>query len=124
GEPNGVIQPSPIPSKKGTPANEKDKGKDKPLESLENKPPEKVVIHDNYPDQTITIGGNLSIECRSGLIEILHKHADAFAWTSANMTGILCFIAEHELKTYLNIESRVQRKRSIAPDRRKVRYPT
>ncbi|GJW16331.1 reverse transcriptase domain-containing protein [Tanacetum coccineum] len=62
----------------------------------------------------------INLPRRSGLIEILHKHADAFAWTSANMTGILCFIAEHELKTYLNIESRVQRKRSIAPDRRKV----
>ncbi|GJU59297.1 reverse transcriptase domain-containing protein [Tanacetum coccineum] len=36
------------------------------------------------------------------------------------MTGIPRFIAEHELKTYPHIEPRVQRKRSIAPDRRKV----
>ncbi|GJV51129.1 hypothetical protein Tco_1446870 [Tanacetum coccineum] len=96
-------------------------GKDKhPEGPLESKPLEKVVIHDDYPDQTITIGGNLSAEYRSKLIEILRKHADAFAWTPADMTEIPRFIAEHELKTYPHIESRVQRKQSIAPDRRKV----
>ncbi|GJW36855.1 reverse transcriptase domain-containing protein [Tanacetum coccineum] len=36
------------------------------------------------------------------------------------MTGIPRFVAEHELKTYPHIEPRVQRKRSIAPDRRNV----
>nr|GEV37306.1 reverse transcriptase domain-containing protein [Tanacetum cinerariifolium] len=42
GEHAGIIQPSPIPSKKGTPVDEKDKGKDEPLEkSLESKHPEK-----------------------------------------------------------------------------------
>ncbi|GKE02855.1 hypothetical protein Tco_1390838 [Tanacetum coccineum] len=36
------------------------------------------------------------------------------------MTGIPRFIAEHELKTYPHIEPRVQRKQSMALDRRKV----
>ncbi|GKB49211.1 reverse transcriptase domain-containing protein [Tanacetum coccineum] len=36
------------------------------------------------------------------------------------MTGIPRFIAEQELKTYPHIEPRVQRKQSIAPDRRKI----
>ncbi|GJZ16649.1 reverse transcriptase domain-containing protein [Tanacetum coccineum] len=40
--------------------------------------------------------------------------------TLADMTRIPRFIAEHELKTYPHIEPRVQRKRSIAPERRKV----
>ncbi|GJR03620.1 hypothetical protein Tco_0526604 [Tanacetum coccineum] len=121
GELDGTIQPSPIPSKKDTQTDEKDKGKDEPLEkSLESKPPEKVVIHDDYPDQTIIIRGNLSAECRSRLIEILRKHADAFAWTLTDMTGIPRFIADYELKTYPHIEPRVQRKRSKALDRRKV----
>nr|GEZ61646.1 reverse transcriptase domain-containing protein [Tanacetum cinerariifolium] len=48
------------------------------------------------------------------------KGEDAFAWVPANMTGIPRFVAEHELKTYSHIEPRVQRKRSITPDRRKV----
>nr|GEY51544.1 reverse transcriptase domain-containing protein [Tanacetum cinerariifolium] len=83
-------------------------------------PPKKVVIHDDYPHQTIIIGGNLSAECRSGLVEILRKHVDAFAWTPADMTEIPRFITEHELKTYPYIKLRVQRKRSIALDIRKT----
>ncbi|GJX84529.1 reverse transcriptase domain-containing protein [Tanacetum coccineum] len=90
GDPEGTAQPPPSPPRK------------------------------DYPDQTITIGGNLSAEYRSGLIEILWKHADAFAWTPADMTGIPRFIAEHKLKTYPHIEPRVQKKQSIASDKRKV----
>ncbi|GJW68749.1 hypothetical protein Tco_0123173 [Tanacetum coccineum] len=120
-EPDGTIQLSPIPSTKDTQTDEKGRGKGEPLEkSLEDKPHVKVVIHDDYPDQTIIIRGNLSTECRSELVKILRNHTDAFAWTPADMTEIPRFIAEHELKTYPHIEPRVQRKRSIAPVRRKV----
>ncbi|GKC73405.1 hypothetical protein Tco_1119288, partial [Tanacetum coccineum] len=99
----------------------KEREKDElPKAPNESKPPEKVIIHDGHSDQTVTIGGNLTTKCRTGLIEILRNHADAFAWTPTDMTGIPRFIAEHELKTYPHIEPRVQRKRSIAPDRRKV----
>ncbi|GJT98258.1 hypothetical protein Tco_1093776 [Tanacetum coccineum] len=99
----------------------KDKERDKlPKAPNENKPPEKVVIHDGYPDHTITIGRNLTTECRTGLMEILCKYIDAFAWTLVDMTGIPRLIAQHELKTYPHIEPRVQRKRSIASDKRKV----
>ncbi|GJR21343.1 hypothetical protein Tco_0969870 [Tanacetum coccineum] len=100
-EPDGTIQPSPIPSKKDAQTNEKGGGKDKPLgKSLEYKPPKKVVIHDDYPNQTIIIGGNLSAEYRAGLIKILRKHADAFAWTPADMTGIPRLIAEHDISSH------------------------
>ncbi|GJW37527.1 hypothetical protein Tco_0060447 [Tanacetum coccineum] len=119
-EPDDTIQPSPILSK-DTQTNEKGMGKGELHEkSLEDRHPKKVVIHDDYPYQTIIIGGKLSLECRSGLIEILRKHADAFALTPADMTVIPYFVTEHELKTYPHIELRVQRKRSIAPDRRKI----
>nr|GEV45994.1 reverse transcriptase domain-containing protein [Tanacetum cinerariifolium] len=121
GEPKDTIQPPPILSEENTQTDEKDDGNDESLEkSLESKPPEKVVIHNDYLDQTIIIGGNLSTECRSKLTEMLRKHADAFAWTLTDMTRIPCFVTEHELKTYPHIEPRVQRKRSIAPDRKKV----
>nr|GEX79782.1 reverse transcriptase domain-containing protein [Tanacetum cinerariifolium] len=60
------------PPEKDTQTDEKVKGKYEHLERPpESKPPEKVVIHDNHPDQTVTIKGNLSVKCRSGLIEIL-----------------------------------------------------
>nr|GEV33460.1 reverse transcriptase domain-containing protein [Tanacetum cinerariifolium] len=119
-EPDDVIQPPPIPPKKDT-RTDKNEGKDESLEnSIGSKPLEKVVIHNDYLDQTITIRGNLSAECKSILVEMLCKHADAFTWTPAYMTRIPRFIAEHELKTYPHIEPRVQRKRSIALDRRKA----
>ncbi|GJV56742.1 hypothetical protein Tco_1457747 [Tanacetum coccineum] len=104
-----------------TQTDEEIEGKDEhPERPVESKSMEKVVIHDDYPDQTVTIRENLSAECRFRLIEILRKQADAFSWTLADMTGILHVIAEHELKTYPHIETRVQMKWSIAPDRRKV----
>nr|GEU92170.1 putative Gag-Pol precursor [Tanacetum cinerariifolium] len=100
GEPDDTIQPPPSPLKKDTQTDEKVEGNDKHLERpLESKPPEKVVIHGEHPDQTVTTGGNFSIKY---------------------MTGIPHFIVEHELKTYHHIEPRVQRKRSITPDKRKV----
>ncbi|GKC01638.1 reverse transcriptase domain-containing protein, partial [Tanacetum coccineum] len=121
GDPEGTTQPPPSPPRKDTQTDEKIKGKGEHREGpLESKPLEKVVIYDDYPDQTITIGGNLSAEYRSELIEILRKHTNDFAWTLTDMTRIHRFIAEHELKTYPHIEPRVQRKRSIAPDKRKV----
>ncbi|GJW67227.1 reverse transcriptase domain-containing protein [Tanacetum coccineum] len=96
GEPDDTIQLPPSPPKKDTQTNEKVEGKDEHLERpLENKPP-------------------------SELIEILRKYADDFAWTPADMIGIPHFIAEHKLKTYPHIELMVKRKRSIAPNIRKV----
>ncbi|GJR48215.1 reverse transcriptase domain-containing protein [Tanacetum coccineum] len=51
----------------------------------------------------------------------MRKHADAFAWILADLTGIPHFVVEHQLKTYPHIEPRVQKKRSLALDKRK--YP-
>nr|GFA78287.1 reverse transcriptase domain-containing protein [Tanacetum cinerariifolium] len=77
----------------------KDKEKDElPKVPNEKKPLEKVVIHNGHPDQTVTIRGNLTTECRTGLIKILHKYADAFGLTPTDMTGIPRLIAEHEIK--------------------------
>nr|GEW23518.1 reverse transcriptase domain-containing protein [Tanacetum cinerariifolium] len=121
GEPDDIIQPSLISSRKYTPAGEKDKGEDESLEKLSgSRPPEKVVIHDGYPNQTITIGGSLTAEYRSRLIKMLRKDGDAFAWTPTDMIGIPRFVAEHEPQTYPHIEPRVQRKLSITLDKRKV----
>ncbi|GJZ63891.1 hypothetical protein Tco_0620312 [Tanacetum coccineum] len=95
GEPEDTVQPPPSPPEKDTQIDEKIEGKDKHLERpLESKLRE-VVIPRRYPDQTITIRGTY-------------------------MTGIPRSIAEHELKTYPYIEPRMLRKRSIAPNKRRV----
>nr|GEU56253.1 hypothetical protein [Tanacetum cinerariifolium] len=94
------------PDSEGTISMGREESQGHPEGPLKNKPLEKVVIHDDYPDQTITIGGNMSADYRFGLIEILRKHANAFAWTLEDMTKISRSIAEHELKTYPHIEPR------------------
>ncbi|GJZ32513.1 putative nucleotidyltransferase, ribonuclease H [Tanacetum coccineum] len=96
-----------------------DKGR-KPLKSSVE---EKIVINDNYLEQLVTIGGCLSAECRNALIHTLRKNVDIFAWTPADMTGIPRAITEHSLDTYPHIEPKVQKNRSITPDRRKVANP-
>ncbi|GJS87747.1 hypothetical protein Tco_0770383 [Tanacetum coccineum] len=110
-----------LPSKRDVYPKDGSEGKYEPTKASEkNKPPEKVIVNDDYLDQPITIGGNLSMVCRTKLIKVLCKNANAFAWVPMDMTGIPCFLAEHQLKTYPHIDPRVQKKRSIARDRRKV----
>ncbi|GJV62822.1 reverse transcriptase domain-containing protein [Tanacetum coccineum] len=81
---------------------------------------EKIVVNDNNPKQLITIGGNLSAECRRALIHTLQKNTDVFSWTPADMIGIPWAITEHILYTYPHIEPKVQKNRSLASDIRKV----
>ncbi|GJX65038.1 hypothetical protein Tco_0299381 [Tanacetum coccineum] len=120
GQPD-VTTPRSSPLERKATLNEKKKDNNKMVETLrENKPPKKVAVHDKYLDQPITIGRNLSAEGRAELIKVLRKHADAFVWVLTDMTGIPRFVAEHELKTYPQVEPRVQQKRSIALDRRNV----
>ncbi|GJT26430.1 reverse transcriptase domain-containing protein [Tanacetum coccineum] len=93
-----------------------DKGRKPPKSSVE----EKIVVNDNYPEQLVTIGGGLSVECIHALIQTLRKNANIFAWTPIDMTSIPQAIMEHRLDTYPHIEPKVQKKTSLAPDRRKV----
>ncbi|GJS64050.1 reverse transcriptase domain-containing protein [Tanacetum coccineum] len=63
---------------------------------------------------------NLRAETREKLKESRTPLVGFSGETAIDMIGIPRFIAEHELKTYPHIEPMVQRKRSIAPDKRKV----
>ncbi|GJR39628.1 hypothetical protein Tco_1215312 [Tanacetum coccineum] len=51
------------------------------------------------------------------------KNVDVFAWTPPDMTGIPQVITEDRLDTYPYIEPKVQKKRSLALDRKKVSNP-
>ncbi|GJZ38828.1 reverse transcriptase domain-containing protein [Tanacetum coccineum] len=93
-----------------------DKGKKPPKSSVK----ENIVVNDNYLEQLVTIRGGLSAKCRHVLIHTLRKNVDIFAWTPADMTGISRAVTEHILDTYPHIEPKVQKKRSLAPDKRKV----
>ncbi|GJR79217.1 hypothetical protein Tco_0150002 [Tanacetum coccineum] len=62
---------------------------------------EQTLVNLTYPDQLVTIGGNLSEECKSQLRILLKKIMDVFAWEPTNMT-------EHSLNVNLLIEPAVQ----------------
>ncbi|GKD85724.1 hypothetical protein Tco_1356878 [Tanacetum coccineum] len=49
---------------------------------------EQTLINPTYPDQLVTIGGNLSEECKSQLRMLLKKSMDVFAWEPVDMTGV------------------------------------
>ncbi|GJU43732.1 reverse transcriptase domain-containing protein [Tanacetum coccineum] len=93
-----------------------DKGRKPPKSGIE----EKIMVNDNYQKQLVTIRGGLSAECRHALIHTLRKNVDIFAWTPADMTGIPRAITEHSLDIYPHIEPKAQKKRSLAPERKKV----
>ncbi|GJS55970.1 hypothetical protein Tco_0629332 [Tanacetum coccineum] len=57
----------------------------------------KVVIHLEYPDQTIAIGSTLTEEGRKALCDLLRRNLDIFAWKPEDMTGVPRHLAEHHL---------------------------
>ncbi|GJX40320.1 reverse transcriptase domain-containing protein [Tanacetum coccineum] len=105
---------------RGVALKEGSKWKNKPTETpKENKLSEKVTVNDHHPDQPITIRGSLSRECRADFIKVLRRHADAFAWTPADMTGIPRFIAEHRIPPNTNVQEG-RRKNDIPHQRRSL----
>ncbi|GKA47933.1 hypothetical protein Tco_0740891 [Tanacetum coccineum] len=57
----------------------------------------KVVIHPEYPEQTIAIGSTLTEKGRKELCALLRQNLDVFAWKPADMTGVPRHITEHRL---------------------------
>ncbi|GJU33087.1 reverse transcriptase domain-containing protein [Tanacetum coccineum] len=102
---------------------------------------EHTLLNPAYSDQLVTIGGNLSTQCKNQLRMLLKKSMDVFAWEPADMTGIPRRIIEHSLNVNPSIEPVAQKRRVLASDRtqvvnnkveewvsagivRSVRYPT
>ncbi|GJW85908.1 reverse transcriptase domain-containing protein [Tanacetum coccineum] len=57
----------------------------------------KVVIHHDFPNQEVVVGGTLSIEGRTVLCALLKRNLDIFTWQPSDMTGVPRQIAEHRL---------------------------
>ncbi|GJY06352.1 hypothetical protein Tco_0373406 [Tanacetum coccineum] len=80
----------------------------------------KVVIHPEYPEQTIVIGSTLTEKGRKKLCALLRQNLDVFSWKPADIMGVPRHIAEHRR----NIRERClpirQKKRGQAPERNKA----
>ncbi|GKE28594.1 reverse transcriptase domain-containing protein [Tanacetum coccineum] len=85
---------------------------------------EQIIVNNKYPDQTVTIGKKLPNHFKKELQSLLKSNADIFAWTHADMTGILRtimvegkpFNTEHKLNEYSHIKLIKQNKRGLGPD--------
>ncbi|GKD92212.1 hypothetical protein Tco_1372049 [Tanacetum coccineum] len=85
----------------------------KPVESV------KVAINPEHPEQTVMISGNLSIEGKKTVCEVLKANLDIFAWKLVDMTGVPRTLAEHKLGIKENTTPVRQKKRGQAPERSK-----
>ncbi|GJU51989.1 hypothetical protein Tco_1221544 [Tanacetum coccineum] len=75
---------------------------------------EEALINPTYPDQLVTIGGNLSKECRAQLKILLNKNMDIFAWEPADMTRVSRRIIKHTFNANLTVEPFCQKMRVLA----------
>ncbi|GJY98347.1 hypothetical protein Tco_0515257 [Tanacetum coccineum] len=57
----------------------------------------RVVVHLEYPKQTIAIDSTLTEEGRKALCELLRRNMDIFSWKPEDMTGVSRHLAEHRL---------------------------
>ncbi|GJV22497.1 hypothetical protein Tco_1371517 [Tanacetum coccineum] len=86
---------------------------------------EKIIVNDQYPDQTVTIGKQLPEHFKKELQNLLKSNADVFTWAHADMTGIprtimvegKPFNTEHKLNEYSHAKPIKQIKKGLGPDR-------
>ncbi|GJR70125.1 reverse transcriptase domain-containing protein [Tanacetum coccineum] len=91
---------------------------------------ERIVVNDQYPEHTITIGRQLPTKIKIRLQGLLRAYADVFAWTTAHMTvvprtiiiGGETFNTEHKVNRLKHLEPVKQKKRSLAPERNEAIY--
>ncbi|GJV88395.1 reverse transcriptase domain-containing protein [Tanacetum coccineum] len=89
---------------------------------------ETIVIDDEYPEQKVTIGRQLTTMIKMRLRDILRVHADVFAWTTTHITGVPrtliigeeTFSTKHQLNVFNHTEPVKQKKRSLAPERNEL----
>ncbi|GKB09538.1 reverse transcriptase domain-containing protein [Tanacetum coccineum] len=86
---------------------------------------EKVIVNEQFPEQTVVIGKQLPTYFNLKLQELLKANVDVFTWTYSNMTGIhkmlmvdgKPFGTEHKLNEYKHIEPIKKKRKGLASER-------
>lgn len=79
----------------------------------------KVVINPMHPDQPIRLGTKLPSQLKNGIVTLLQKYMDVFAWSPQDMTGIPRVLIKHKLSVnpaYIPIKQ----KKIMAKERNEV----
>ncbi|XP_022021311.1 uncharacterized protein LOC110921323 [Helianthus annuus] len=82
--------------------------------------PEKWVLNNEYPEQTILLGQAISPATRIQLKELLFNNKDIFSWCPADMTGVPRDIAQHCLNIKPSVEPVAQGRRSFSEEKAKA----
>ncbi|XP_021996094.1 uncharacterized protein LOC110893290 [Helianthus annuus] len=82
--------------------------------------PEKWVLNEEYPEQTISLGHAISPATRIQLKALLSNNKDIFAWCPADMTGVPRDIAQHCLNIKPSAEPVTQARRSFSEEKAKA----
>ncbi|GJV84798.1 retrotransposon protein, putative, ty3-gypsy subclass [Tanacetum coccineum] len=93
---------------------------------------ENIIVNEKYPDQTVSIEKQLPEHFKKELPNLLKSNADVFAWTHADMTGILRtimvegkpFNTEHKLNEYSHVKPIKHNKRGLGPDNNMAAWET
>ena len=72
-----------------------------------------VPLEDAVPDRKVIIGGNLSKQEETELIETLAKNKDIIDWSASDLKGISRDIIQHSLDINPKMKPRKQRQRKI-----------
>ncbi|XP_035833056.1 uncharacterized protein LOC118481856 [Helianthus annuus] len=75
--------------------------------------PEKWILNNQYPEQTVTLGPTMPDLTCAALKKLLFENMDVFAWTPADMVGVPRHIAEHRLNVSENAKLVVHTKRHL-----------
>ncbi|GKD03574.1 hypothetical protein Tco_1178548 [Tanacetum coccineum] len=73
---------------------------DHPEETSDTEEVEHIAVNDKHSKKTLAIAANLPKMLKEKLCELLRSNKDIFAWTPADMTGILWELAEHRLSIH------------------------
>ncbi|GJZ86724.1 putative nucleotidyltransferase, ribonuclease H, partial [Tanacetum coccineum] len=85
---------------------------------------ERIIVNNQYPEQTITIGRQLPTNIKIKLQDLVKANIDVFAWTMAHLTGVLKtimvggepFNTENRINEFKHIKPVKQKKRSLTPE--------
>ncbi|KAG7567533.1 Integrase catalytic core [Arabidopsis thaliana x Arabidopsis arenosa] len=88
-----------------------------PVKKISSDLVETVVVNEEYPDQTVSIGSGLSETSRAELIAFLKKNQNTFAWKIEEITGIDTRVISHELNIDPTFKPVKQKRRKLGPDR-------
>ena len=80
----------------------------------------KVLLCEDVPDRTVTIGRALEETEESRLIQFLRNNQDVFTWSSSDLRGVSREVMEHELRVDPKVKPRKQHLRTMSKDRKKA----